>query len=250
MSVNEETTTGNEGPVPAFVYNEYDQIATRSIRTPIMVRRCNHADLIEDQLKADGHRTWGYVIYRTTYDNDEDWTEFLKRLRFRMEESFDFFNGRDILDLFTLTVIEDREHLDGVSAATVRERFEQWCATAHQLEQPEGAGPGLSPRYRFAVQVDAESLHSVVHDAPAPPANDATKKGWVKLIDLWWDPESDEDIEEVYDPIEGVTEKDVGWMKVPYKSVMDESHALARDRFYWVTTYQRPPFVVGYPYNE
>jgi len=248
MSVNEETTAGNEGPVPAFVYNEYDQIATRSIRTPIMVRRCNHADLIEDQLKADGHRTWGYVIYRTTYDNDEDWTEFLKRLRFRMEKVFDFFNGRDILDLFTLTVIEDREHLDGVSAAAVGKLFRQWYATAPELEQPEGAGLGFSPRYRFAIQVDAESLHSVVHDAPAPPANDITKKGWVRLINPRWQPSRD--IQEVYEPIEGVTKEHVGWMKVPYQHVMDESYALAWSLRYWATTYRRPPYVIGYPYNE
>jgi len=218
-----------------------------------MVRRGNHADLIEDQLQADGHRTWGFVIYRTTYGNDEDWTEFLKRLRFRMEKSFDFYNGRDILDLFTLTVIEDRD-LEGASAATVREHFRQWCATAHQSEQPEGAGPGFSPRYRYAIQVDAESLHSVVHDAPAPPAMDITKRGWVKLIESRWEPAPSGDIQdpyqEVYEPIEGVTESHVGWMKVPYTSVMHESYALGWDLSWWVTTYRRPPVVIGYPYNE
>lgn len=48
----------------------------------------NAADLIERQVQQDGHRTWGFVIYRTTYDNDADWTEFLQRLRFQMEDMF------------------------------------------------------------------------------------------------------------------------------------------------------------------
>ena len=74
---------------------------------------------------------------------------------------------------------------------------------------------GRSPRYQFCVQVDAAALHSVVYDAPAPPAIDVTKKGWVKLISKSWIP-----IEEdpraclhpnVYEPIEGVTERDV-WL--------------------------------------
>jgi hypothetical protein len=42
----------------------------------------NYAEQIERQLQEDGHRTWGFVIYRTCYDNtDGDWAEFLKRLR-------------------------------------------------------------------------------------------------------------------------------------------------------------------------
>jgi hypothetical protein len=195
------------------------------------------------------------VIYRTTYGNDEDWAEFLKRLRLKMEEAFDYYNGRDILELFTLTVIEDREHLDGASTAAIRERFRQWCTTAPQSEQQQlgnagsEIGPGLSPRYRYAIQVDAASLHSVVYDAPAPPAIDVTKKGWVKLIDSWWEPISSEYILDSFEPIEGVTAKNVGWMKVPYQSVMHEYYVRGRDLNWWVTSYRRPPTVIGYPYN-
>jgi hypothetical protein len=40
-----------------------------------------------------------------------------------MEETFKGFNRMDILETFTLTVIEDEEKLDGASTATIRERF-------------------------------------------------------------------------------------------------------------------------------
>jgi hypothetical protein len=254
MSTEAETQAENDRAIQAWLSRPRRRVASPSPRTPDTSRHFNHADLIEQQLQEDGHRTWGFVIYRATYGNDEDWAEFLKRLRFRMEEVFDIYNGRDILELMTLTVIEDREHLDGASTATIRERFRQWCTTAPQSEQQQGdaaseIGPKFSPRYRYAIQVDAASLHSVVYDAPAPPALDLTKKGWVKLIDSWWQPISSELIRDSFEPIEGVTQKNVGWMKVPYQHAMDEYYVLGRNLNCFVTSYRRPPAVMGYPFD-
>ena len=240
-----------------------DRLARRQVddpspRRPDIMTRSNYADEIERQLQEDGHHTWGFVIYRTCYNNNthEDWAEFLKRLRWRMEWTFDRYNGRDILDLFTLTVTDDRE-LDGASTATVREHFRQWCITAPQSEQQQSTTggseirPGQSPRYRFAIQVDAASLKSVVYDAPAPPVRDASKSGWVKLIDASWQavlpPET---LQDFYEPIEGVVQDDVGWMKIPYQRVMSEYYVLGRDRNFWPIYYRRPPFVIGWPYDE
>jgi hypothetical protein len=254
MSTEAEIQAENARAIQAWHNRPRRRIASPSPRKPNSSSRFNHADQIEQQLQEDGHRTWGFVIYRTCCGNDEDWAEFLKRLRFRMERAFDFYNGRDVLTLFTLTVIEDPERLDGASTAAVRERFRQWCVTAPQSEQQQGdAGseirPGLSPRYRYAIQVDAASLQSVVHDAPAPPNLDITKQGWVKLIDASWQPISSERLRDLFEPIEGVIEKDVGWMKIPYSHVMDEYYVRCRNLNWWVTSYQRPPTVAGYPYD-
>ena len=73
---------------------------------------------------------------------------------------------------------------------------------------------GDPARYQFCIQVDAASLHSVLHDAPAPPALDPTKKVWVKLINKSWIPLEEDPRARlnpnVYEPSEGVTERDVG----------------------------------------
>ena len=171
-----------------------------------------------------------------------------------MERQFDYFNGRDILDVFTLTVIDDRE-LDGANTATIREHFRQWCITAPQSEQSTGDGSeiraGQSPRYRYAIQADFESLQSVVFDASAPPALDISKKGWVKLITASWravlPPET---LQEYFEPLEGVVQNDVGWMKIPYQQVMTQYYAEACDLNFWPISYRRPPFVMGWPYDE
>ena len=177
----------------------------------------NEADVIERQMQEYGHRTWGYVIYRTTYASDDDWAEFLRRLRYHMEGSFDSNNGRDILELFTLTVFSDSSLFDGADTPTIRAHFRQWTENAFRAEQQpqDGSGGeavciGRSPRYMFCVQVDAAALHSVVHDAPAPPAFDVTKKGWVKLVSKDWIPREEDprargrpDPND-YEPIEGL----------------------------------------------
>ena len=253
--ISDEMRAENLRAIEAWNNRPRRRVNSPSTRTPTISWHNNHADRIEKQLQEDSHRTWGFVIYRTTYGQDEDWAEFLKRLRFRMEDDFDLCNGRDVLELFTLTVIEDREQLDGASTAAIRERFREWCTTAPQSEQQEEVGArggiirGRSPRYRYAIQVDAESLSSIVHDAPAPPQSDLTKGGWVKLIDASWQPRSSGRNQNSYEPVEGVTGKHVGWMKVPYQNIMNEDYADAYDLNWFVTTYRRPPGVMGYPYG-
>lgn len=238
-------------------------------KSRINIGHFNTADLIERQLQEDGHRTWGFVIYRTTYANDADWEEFLRRLRARMEKVFDRCNGRDILELFALTIFEDRESLNSIDSGTVREHFLRWRAQAPAVEQQrfdtEGpVGPGLSPRYRFAIQVDADSLRSVVHDALPPEKPDPTETGWVKLINVTWQSGSRQNLQanlaggsslsialpasddnEAFPSVEGSTDKYVGWMKVPYQRVMASIYTNAWDKNWWATSYCRPPTVLG-----
>ena len=260
------TDTSSADLVSSFLKKKPPRSPSR--RQPHKSWYFNQGDLIERQMQTDGHHTWGYVIYRTTYSSDDDWVEFLRRLRFRMERTFDRCNGRDILDAFTLTVFSDRSLFDGADTSSIRAHFRQWAENAFRAEQQQqqpqdasvvgGGGEqvriGQSPRYRFCMQVDEAALHSVVHDAPAPPAPDATKKGWVKLIDKSWipiaeDPRARPD-PNVYEPIEGVNERDVGWMKVPYCRVMEEYYSGNEGLNGWRTEYCRPPKVVGPPYNE
>lgn len=128
-------------------------------------------------------------------------------------------------------MLKARSLFEGASTNTVRQHFQQWSVTAYRTEQQlkEGSGSGVSDwrvgigrSPRCALQVDAEALHSVVHNAPAPPELDATKKAWVKLINKSWYLGRSEGNFGPLESIEGVIEEDVGWMKVPYQSVMTE----------------------------
>lgn len=219
-----------------------------SKRTPGTPKDLNTADRIEWYMEIDHHQTWGFVIYRTTYNSDADWTVFLQHLRSRMESSLTVFNGLDILDSFTLTVLEDRSLFDGASADTVRRHFQQWSLDAFQAEQrtAEQLAPriGQSPRYRYCIQVDADSLASIIHDGSAPEVY-RRKTAWVKIIDKSWYLGRSVGTMEELEPIEGLGVDDVGWMKISFENVMTEWYTRLWQWNFWTSHYQRPPRVVN-----
>ena len=211
-----------------------------SPRTPQYSTHNNNADNIERHLHEDSHTKWGFIIYRCTYASDADWAEFMDRLRHRTSSALETYNGLDMLDgLLPFTVIEDRQTLDNATTATVRDHFKRWVTSAPQEEQSQNASAGLSQRYRYCVQVDQVALEAVVRDAPAPPAVDASRKGWVNLVWRDWVPTDEEG--EGEEPLEGNVG---GSMRVAYQSVILDMYALLRDLNSWLVEYRRPPAVV------
>ena len=212
-----------------------------SRRTPQRSTLFNDADNIERYLQEDGHRTWGFVIYRCTYESDDDWDQFMECLRDQIRRSLEHSNGLDMMDSLSITVFEDRSILDGASTSVVREHFKQWAATAPQQEQ--GTGPALSQRYRYCVQVDAVALESVIHDAPSPSQPDTISDGFVNLIWRDWEPSKLDPRQTPEEPIEGCTQHEVGWMRVAYQDVMVGMQYYLRDWNDWYSEYRRPPEV-------
>jgi hypothetical protein len=207
---------------------------SRIPRRPDMGTKYNDADNIERFLQEDGHRTWGFVIYRCTYDNDDDWNKLMEHLRHHTSKSLEFCNGLDIMDSLSLTVIEDQSILDDASTSFVRMHFKQWAASAPEREQGQGIGPGLSQRYRYCIQVDEAALESIIEDED---------DGFVNLIKLEWEPHAPSAREPAKEPIEDCTQHDVGWMMVASKSVMVGMHHYLREYNNWYTEYRRPPTI-------
>jgi hypothetical protein len=82
------------------------------------------------------------VIYRCTYESDDDWGRFMERLRGQIRYSLETYNGLNMMDSLSITIFEDLSILDSASTSVVREHFKQWAATAPQQEQ--GTEPALS----------------------------------------------------------------------------------------------------------
>ncbi|XWW97021.1 hypothetical protein V2A60_005001 [Cordyceps javanica] len=214
-----------------------------SQRTPESSRHLNTADIIEERMQNDGHRSWGFVIYRTTYASDQDWGRCLSRIHAATQECFEFYNGRDVLDLRKSTVMDNVRIFDGMDSHAVRKHFRQWVAD-HLVEEqgPQSQTTShLSPRYRFAIQIDAEALESIVNQ---PDLTDlmlpADQRGWLKLIDAEWYA-GRWSTDEAYEAIEGTTEEDVGWMKQPWSDVHGDLYTGCYDRNFWPAFYVRPP---------
>ena len=217
-------------------YRQQHPILNPSRRQPHIPTTHNDADIIERYIQEDGHRTWGIVVYRCTYKSDEDWAEFIRILQADTEHSMRRANGLDILDRFRLTVFEDRA-LEGASISTIREKFRQWATTASQEEQ--GTGLGQSQRYQYCIMVDEAALESCVRPA-------TEKSSYAIVIHGPWKPRlprDDDELEETYEPLEGCTLYNVGWIKGDLRYlVMHIYYYLGRSS--WSVNYQRPPEIV------
>jgi hypothetical protein len=223
------------------------------------------ADDIQQALIADGHRIWGFIVYRCTYDSDAHWQLCMQRIHDSLGPSIKTSDGQDLLnERFKLTVMEDEDKFDGASTSTVRQHFRDWCVHAVNEEQrsndeierrrqePVPWCGSLAVRYRFCLQIDAASLKSIVEDEP---------DAWINLIrddwrlkqamagqfgdDLNWDQgDLTDDEDEAYPAIEGNTNEDVGWMMVDYRCLIPTYYSYLRDPNDWNFTYARPPYVV------
>ncbi|KAJ5121564.1 uncharacterized protein N7515_009525 [Penicillium bovifimosum] len=220
-----------------------------SQRDPTMDAGRNAADRLEKLLDEDGFKKWGFVIYRCTYQNNTDWENFMARFVSAVPEYLESYNGLDLLDTFTPTVLEDPS-FEGASVATLRVHFSQWAQTS--LKEEQGVAEdhqACTGRYRFFIMVDQEAMDSVL-SAP----EDEDEAAFVRVVYAEWKPEmpDEEDIahgdgSELEEPIEGCTQNDVGWMKMCWRWVELPGFLKLRDWDDWEAYYVRPPEIGDIP---
>ena len=204
---------------------------------------------IEEDLLPE-HRKWGWIVYRTTYVNDEQWTqcnEFFQDLV--REITFMKIGGANhAAKYLDFPVRDNKAAFNNATAAQLRIHFKQWRqsdeAFAEQaMQSNQRRQLWDSMRYRGFVRINAESMQSIL-DAAA--GRTSTSAAWVDVVQVDWpEDDSDEEDEEEEDddddvdmpdedrlvgewpPIEGVTAYDVGFQRV---SVDDLYPSFWRDK--------------------
>lgn len=215
-----------------WVRTRAQRVQNPSKRTPDRETHHNLADTIEAQLQEDGHKTWGWIIYRCTYESETEWQAFMTRLRFYINDTLEQHNGLDILDSLNYHVFEDRALFDGAHPSAVREHFRKWTTMAPQQEQ--GTEADRSQRYNYCIHVDQAALQLIL-SGPAPPEDDLGN-GFVNLICLnvlgGMRPEH----------TEGRDKRDHCWMRITYQDYV-VWYSLLRKQATWFTVYRVPPEV-------
>ncbi|KAJ5909257.1 hypothetical protein N7495_001939 [Penicillium taxi] len=171
---------------------------------PLIDAGRNVAGWLENLLDEDEFKKWGFE-------------NFMALLVSAVPECLKFYNGLDLLDTFTLTVLEDPS-FKGATIATLREHFNQWAKTL--LKEEKSIAEDYRPCtgcYRFFITVDQEAMDSGL-SAP----KDEDEEAFVRVVYAEWKPEmlDEEDIanSDVYGPdIKGCTQNDVGWMKMCWR---------------------------------
>ncbi|KAF2171541.1 hypothetical protein M409DRAFT_18653 [Zasmidium cellare ATCC 36951] len=199
-------------------------------------------------LEDYSHDRWGFVMYRTTYGDDDAWEQLKKIVKERAREQLLASTGPYLLDSLDWKFFDDQEASDNASVANLRQHFTAWIRDNWQLEQPRGTCPG-SPRYRLFIRVDREALDSVLDRNNVRFAAPWADAGWVHLISGEWESELDHvDPDDEYDqpdltfnPVEDCREQDVGWMKVPAEEIGFQMYSRFVNPDSWYILYERPP---------
>lgn len=191
---------------------------------------------------------WGWVIYRCTYDDNEAWARFRARVEAESRERIAQSDAPEIADRLEWTWVEDATSLDGISTTALRERFYTWTANEVARQQLGDLDPTTISRFSYFVKIDEEVMQNLKGSLE-------TKSRWsgddfIKFVDANWEscpPEKQEDDEwepEIWEPIEGCTEKDVGWMRMaPDMLNTDFYDVLPGDGMTWQYFHDRPPAI-------
>ncbi|KAJ5881915.1 uncharacterized protein N7529_000587 [Penicillium soppii] len=127
----------------------------------------NAADNLEREFQKIGFTKWSFVIYRCTYQSQENWDRFMDLFLHTVTDYFEFHKGLDTLERFRPTVFEDPS-FDVVKTA---KRQEQGIDTLY-----------TSGRFLFFVMVDQEALESVLNSKAM------ITTGFVRLVYGDWEP--------------------------------------------------------------
>ncbi|RAK90370.1 muramidase [Aspergillus costaricaensis CBS 115574] len=220
------------------------QMASRrqdpSKRTPEIESGMNNADELKRLLDKDNFKKWGFLLS----------IKLMIRFYKRVEKYLQYYNGLDLLARFTPTVLEDRS-FEGMTVASLRDKFNKWAVTAVKEEQEQEIDPRhlwhlKNGRYRFFIMIDQEALESIL----SAPDNDI-HGGFVRLVNAEWKPEEldEEELAErggpdpEEEPLEGCTEEDVGWMKVCWGESQMPGYVTLDDSLQWDRYYSRPPVI-------
>ncbi|KAH6629735.1 hypothetical protein C7974DRAFT_359712 [Boeremia exigua] len=186
---------------------------------------------------------WGWVIYRCSYADDKVWAQFRTRIESKSRRDIAESDAPEISDSLEWKWVEDRATLDGASTAALRDRFRAWVVN-EVAQQPADQDFGDVSRLRYFIKIDEEVMQSL----PGFLEKRWSAEAFVKIVKADWEPlcEEFDHEKDIYEPIEGCTEKDVGWMRIAPEMVNAEFYyALDGYEPAWDDMfYQRPPHIV------
>ncbi|KAG8629323.1 hypothetical protein KVT40_003188 [Elsinoe batatas] len=208
---------------------------SRTAARPLTTDRTTEATELKDflhQMKLD---KWGWVIYRTTYQNQKAWE-----------------NAPSLLDILELSFHDDPANFDGASREQLRKHFQEWRATACIQEQPRAKiEPGIdfTTRYEYFLQIDEEALEEITRLGPS--WEPLEKRAHIKLVQADWrsyypEDEAEEQKDESHEEIDGTCVEDVGWMKVAISAIDYPFYLALADLEVWFVMYERPPALIRY----
>ncbi|KAK6825585.1 hypothetical protein PG987_013079 [Apiospora arundinis] len=205
-----------------------------------------------------GYAEWGFIIYRCAYGDDALWDRYMKYFKEGIHDELVEHECEFMEKYARWTVVEDEADLQGASKLRVRQRFVDWrdrhCVwRQHQpwfeKHLPDFLPPTETlrlPRFTYCLHVDQDCLETVNAHAAGKPTETPNYPApylVVAVIDGNFVDHSGPDDWHQFPPLNGCTQKYVGWQYTPVDSVPD----FYNNHHYWTMEsdieYVRPPMI-------
>lgn len=214
-----------------------------SVRQPSRAFDSNDADVIDEVVQYEGHSSWGFVIYRCTYGDDDGWQHFMENLKVELEESCRLHNAADFFAKHLWTVFDDKTQFDGASTHDTRQHFRAWRQHAQREEQgTDFTHFQYAPRYAFFLHADSQAVQDLLAiDRPV----DLLDSGAVNLVSADFGQAAtavQTPQDGSYEPIEGCTDYHVGFLRMPCQLYLP-MYRMCMSPEQWRAAYTRPPAI-------
>lgn len=207
-------------------------------------------------MQATGYHKWGFVIYRTIYDDDDAFQRYMAFLQQSLEESLDMAGRKELLLKYhSFIVVDDKKLLDGATKAQVRNHFVAW------VEEQNAAGviPELArvrkerlPRFNHCLVVDKACMQTFIHyGVQTAQGVQLTPRVACAVLDSNW--QSPGQGSNDCPPIENCRKFYVGWMYFDAESLLGIYDECSTDDYddEGILGYKRPPILAsGQPGDE
>ncbi|EFE43073.1 hypothetical protein TRV_02200 [Trichophyton verrucosum HKI 0517] len=251
---------GFSSRVPGLIGSQFRRITGPTFEKCGRLRRIDDpSNIVRWQLQS--HFPWGWVVYRTSYSDEEAWQKMLNILHERVEKSLKTYKRMDLLPFHEMIIMDDKARFEGATSHDIRDHFTMWVADTvvpkmitapseseiKELRDPYKEDPGpewlMGSRYNFCLFVDDICLESMEHMTTPVVKILAKNFGARKPEDRhytvysgWEDGETEE------------SDEDVGWM---YTSVVEivENYNMMMETHEWYDEYRRPPNI-WYPWTK
>lgn len=194
---------------------------------------------------------WGSVIYRCSYQDDQAWNRFKKKLSTETQKTIEFYKRttEPVTENHEWRFVEDRASLENASKAQLRARFKQWRTQAAPKDLPRDKNGKVHyhAQYRYFIHVDEQSLKDLQDWGWDGGSVNLVDADWLPLRERWPNEYSDDDDDEFsYDPVEGCMEDHVGWMMIAGPAI--DAKLLGEEMCdeLWYVYYRRPDDILHY----
>ncbi|EGE01158.1 hypothetical protein TEQG_00210 [Trichophyton equinum CBS 127.97] len=193
--------------------------------------------LVEVTLKQPA--TWGFVIYRCSYNNEDAWQTILQKMNDETAATLESEGEDELVRRHEMIIMEDKAKYDGATSHDIRDHFTSWVFNTVPyitIKVPTESELQLT-LYNYCLFVDDLCLESVEHmETPV-----------VKLLGKHFGARDPEDRDYTIHPDyeDGETdmeEEDVGWMYLKVDGYAEMYNALEEDEW-WYELYRRPPLL-------